>query len=279
MRLGAQLSQTRGFETVIREAGQAGLQCVQVFSRSPVGGQSRELPRSGSLKPAMNAVGVNLLVVHAPYFVNPATVDPDKLERAHQVLAQEMRRAKRLSAQYVVIHPGHYSQDSKREEAMESLVSTITAMLKAPGRVLIENTAGQGKELGGDFVELGVILQALGQSRRIGLMLDTAHVMASGFPLQKRTDIDALWHVIDKHIGLARLSGIHLNDSLYPVGSHRDRHAHLLEGCLGGSALRQLLHEADTHRWPLILETPGRDVSARLQDLEIIRRVSAAAYI
>lgn len=273
IRIGAQLSQALGFEQVIREAGDAGLCSLQLFSRSPVGGQSRALPGHGALRPVLQQSGIEVLYIHAPYFVNPAALQADKLERARYALKQEMRRAKRLSAHYVVLHPGHWQNDATRAESEEAFAGTVAAMLAAPGRVLIENTAGQGRELGASFDELAGIFHRLGKSRRVGLMLDTAHAMAAGYQLSSRDDVDKLLAVIDRSIGLNRISGIHLNDTLYPVGSHRDRHTHLLKGQMGELALKRILAWAETSNCPLILETPGRDVLEREEDIRTIREL------
>lgn len=268
------MSQARGFETAIQEAGDAGLQCVQVFSRNPVGGQSRSLPAADSLKPLMDQSGVTQLLVHAPYFVNPASLDPMKALNAQRVLSQEMRRAKRLSANAVVLHPGHGQASTQRSEVQTALIATVTAMLKGPGRILLENTAGQGHEIGADLVELGELFRTLGKSRRVGLIFDTAHAMAFGYPLVSSHDVDTLLDQVDQHIGLERLVALHLNDSYYGVGSRRDRHAHLLAGALGKEALVRWINYADRHHWLLILETPGKDISSRLEDIALIRECS-----
>lgn len=273
IRLGAQLSQARGFETIIREAGAAGLRSLQLFSRNPVGGQSRALPAAGSLRPILREAGVEVLYIHAPYFVNPAAIDAAMLARAQEALKQEMRRAKRLSADYVVLHPGHWQVADRREASVDAFAATVVGMLGAPGRILVENNAGQGKEIGADFAELGAIFQRIGRTRRVGLMLDTAHAMASGHPLQTARDWEQLVDAIDENVGLDRIGGIHLNDNLYPVGSHRDRHTHLLAGSLGTEALRGILQWADASQCPLVLETPGRDVDQRVEDIAIIREL------
>lgn len=258
---------------MIREAGDAGLRALQLFSRNPVGGQSRELPRPGALRGVFEAAGVETFYVHAPYFVNPAATNPDMLQRARVTLKQEMRRAKRLGAHYVVLHPGHWQEASERGQSLAMFAGTVVTMLEAPGRVLVENNSGQGKEIGAEFVELRQIFEAIGRTRRVGLMLDTAHAMAAGHRLDSREDVDHLLQVIETHVGLDRVAGIHLNDSLHPVGSHKDRHAHLLEGHLGQAALRAILMWADQTECPLILETPGRDVDQRQEDLAIIHEM------
>lgn len=270
IRVGAQLSQASGYEQVIQEAGAAGLRSLQLFSRNPVGGQSRTLPSPGSLRAPLRAAGIEVLFIHAPYFVNPAATDEAMLNRARIALKQEMRRAKRLSADYVVLHPGHWQEKGRRQESLDAFCGTVVAMLEAPGRVLIENAAGQGRELGFDFEELGEIFCGIGRTSRIGLILDTAHAMAAGHALTTSDDVSALLEIVDKHIGLERVRGIHLNDSLYPVGSHHDRHAHLLTGSLGIEALRRIVAWAKETTCPLILETPGRDIAQRQRDLKTI---------
>lgn len=273
IRLGAQLSQARGFEVVIREAGEAGLRSLQVFSRNPVGGQGKALPPAGTLKPLLRDAGIDVLYIHAPYFVNPAALDTAMVERARATLKQEMRRTKRLSGDFVVVHPGHWQEAGKRQQAVSTFAGTVTAMLAAPGRVLIENTAGQGREIGGDFGELKEIFLAIGKTRRVGLMLDTAHAMAFGHPLTGADDVDRLLECVDKNVGIDRIRGIHLNDSLYPIASRRDRHARLLTGCLGREALRALVRWAERSACPLVLETPGRDIHQRHEDIAVIQEV------
>lgn len=273
IRLGAQLSAPSGYDALIRMVAAFGLTTVQVFSRNPVGGQTRGLPLAGSLAGLLNGANVRPLFVHAPYFVNPASANPERHSRAVRVLQDEMRRVKRLSGDYLVMHPGH-GQSGCRSDDIDTLAKTVTAMLSRPGRILIENAAGQGQEIGGDFGELQRLFSLLGGTRRVGLMLDTAHAMAFGWPLKTADDCLRLLDRIESTVGLHRVRGVHLNDSAYPVGARRDRHASLLTGQLGEEALAALMSEAHTRDWPLILETPGKDIAARMHDFQIIDRLT-----
>lgn len=272
IRLGAQLSIARGFDVVVEEAQSAGITALQIFSRNPVGGKSSLPPPRIGLRKMLVEADIRPLFVHAPYFVNPAATDPEMLGRAHKVLSDEMRRAKRLAGDFVVVHPGH-RQGPTAELSVAAFVSTVEAMLSGPGHVLIENTAGQGKEIGHQFEQLGHIFEGIGRTRRVGLMLDTAHAMAAGHALVTVGDVDQLLDEVDSWVGLERIGGVHLNDLLYPVGSRRDRHAHLLHGQLGRAALREMLRVADERDWPVILETPGRDVNARGADIELVHEL------
>ncbi|MCY0879813.1 MAG: deoxyribonuclease IV [Firmicutes bacterium] len=272
--LGAQLSHGPGYEATVSEAGLAGLCALQWFSRNPVGGRSALLPPAQGLRALLQAHQIQVVYIHAPYFVNPASLDPVKHERAINVLCQEMRRARRLSGRYLVLHPGHWQNGYERSEALKALKGTLAAMLQYPGQILLENTAGQGKELGASFEELASILTTIPQAkRRLGLMLDTAHAMAAGYPLASSQDVDALLHTVDHTVGLKAVRGIHLNDSGAPVGARRDRHAHLLSGPMTREALAALVRWADAAQVPLVLETPGRDVTQRQQDIAAVRAV------
>ena len=271
IRIGAQVSYPQGLPQAIEEAGQAGLRCLQIFSRNPVGGQSAPLPPRDGVIGSLSQWNISPLFIHAPYFVNPAALDPYKRERAEAALIQEMRRAKRLSAQYLVMHCGHQNPGGQDGESERALVKTMTAMLSAPGRILLENGAGQGSEMGWRLEALGGILKGMGRGGRVGVMLDTAHALAAGYPLFSGRDFFTWRELVDHYIGWDRVRGIHLNDNPFPVGSRQDRHTHLLTGSLGKEALRELLAWAARQDCPLILETPGRLVMDRAEDLKTIR--------
>lgn len=278
IRVGAQCSIAPGFKATLEEAAQAGLEAVQIFSRSPVGGQTKGLPLLSESLSVMRRTKIEQVFVHAPYFVNPAALDPDRKHRAEVVLSEEMTRAQQLGARYMVMHPGHGVRGQQADRrALASLADTLVRMseVKVETMILLENAAGQGRELGADFSDLAWVFDQLSAVRPVGMMLDTAHALAAGCPLVTSEDWRAVTARLDDTVGLHRLRGIHLNDNMFPVGSHRDRHAHLLEGQLGVSALSALLEDAERFEWPLILETPGSNAAARADDLAWIRKLSA----
>lgn len=273
MILGGQLSTAKGLDYAISHAAQHGLSTIQVFSRSPVGGQSKPLPKTGTVTGWLEEAHIRPFFVHAPYFVNPAATDPLAHQRARQVLSEEMIRVKRLHGDYLVLHPGH-QQEKPIEESLNALTQTIRDILKKPGFVLIENASGQGREIGANLDELANLFLCLGRLRRVGFLLDTAHAMAFGYSLQKADDVSRFFELVDQKIGLSRLKGIHLNDTMYPVGSRRDRHAHLLTGVLQTDGLERLLRIAYESNFPIILETPGKDMDARSGDVQVIRQLT-----
>jgi len=275
MRLGAQLSAMPGFEAVVEEAGLAGLRALQLFSRNPVGGKGQLIPPLPRMKALLIRYAIHPLYIHAPYFVNPAALEKAKHLNAKTVLVAEMRRAKQLGGDYLVLHPGHFPKPEQKDQAWDQTYETLIAMLSAPGKILLENTAGQGKELGADLADIGHLFHRLGRTHRVGLMWDTAHWMAAGHPLATQADVDKGLEAIDQTVGLARLKGIHLNDGEGAVGSRRDRHAPLLTGPLGREALKALLRWAEMLDIGVILETPGRDISSRQADLTLVRNLMA----
>ncbi len=278
IRIGAQVSMSRGFQDTVEEARLAGLDSIQIFSRSPVGGQSRGLPDPGAAARWLADANLRPLFVHAPYFVNPAAVDPQMRDRAHQVLGDEMIRVKRLTGDYMVVHPGHRQAGATELESLDAFAKTVLYLLSKPGRVLIENASGQGREIGGDFEVLAAILDQIGPTPRVGIMLDTAHAMAFGYRLSTVDDWQALCKVMAHTVGLGRVRGVHLNDTVYPVGSRRDRHAALLTGSLTEAALGAIIRTADEYEWPLILETPGKTAKARGEDLRIVKSVAKEVF-
>ncbi|PSR35460.1 MAG: endonuclease IV [Sulfobacillus benefaciens] len=275
IRIGAQVSVAGGMQQTLEEAEQMGLDCLQIFSRSPVGGQSRGLPQSKQMAQWLAGAQIRPLFVHAPYFVNPAATDEVMHAKACQVLGDEMRRVRHLAGDFLVVHPGHQQTGASSIEALDAFADTVISLLTARGRVLIENTAGQGKEVGSSFEDLARVFNAVGKTSRVGLMLDTAHAMAWGYPLTTANDWKLLCSLIDENIGLARVRGVHLNDSLFPIGSRRDQHAALLTGYFGSKALQDIVATADEYNWPLILETPGKNAAARAADLAILRNIIA----
>jgi deoxyribonuclease-4 len=270
IRLGAQVSVRGGIGPAVLRAGAAGWHALQIFSRNPVGGQELPLPPPELARQWLERAGIRSLLVHAPYFVNPAAEDVAMVGRARRVLTTEMSRARKLAATAVIMHGGHVQ--GSPDHARGALELTLKAMLARPGEVWMENAAGQGRELLADLDELAGVIDRIG-SRRLAVILDTAHAMAVGHELKTAADVQRWLQRVDCAVRLTRVRGLHLNDLKDPVGARRDRHASLLQGSLGRPALQSLLEAADRGNWTVILETPGRDVASRAADVAIVREL------
>jgi deoxyribonuclease-4 len=197
---------------------------------------------------------------HDSYLINLASPDPFIWTRSLVSFTSELRRCEALGLDALVSHPGNYIDD--RDEGLARNVAGINlALATVPGRtrLLMEMTAGSGTALGSTFEEMAHILGAIDQSHRarVGVCVDTAHVFAAGYDLVD--DFDGVWSRFHDAIGLERLGMLHLNDSMVPRGSKRDRHELIGEGAIGTEPFRRLMTDLRFMRVPKVIETPKLD--------------------
>ena len=167
-------------------------------------------------------------------------------------------------------HPGsHVGQGS--EAGIEKTAALLNTLLKpdTAATVLIETMAGQGSEIGGTFEEMGEILRRVELQEKVGVCLDTCHVFAAGYDIVH--DLNGVLEQFDWHIGLDRLKALHVNDSLFPLESHKDRHAPIGKGCIGLDALLVLVNHPALTQLPMILETPQEDLSGYAREIGLLR--------
>lgn len=201
------------------------------------------------------------MAVHDNYLINLAAAEPGLRARSVAALRCEIHHARRLGAQYLVLHPGSY-RGLSLEQGLETVAASLiraTRGLKAEGLVLLlENTAGAGSSLGARFEELAAIREmAIARSDfEIGFCLDTAHCLAAGYDVADAAGLRETLEQADRILGLDRVKLIHANDSKAPLGSRRDRHEHIGRGAIGAAGFRRLLNHPRLHRLPFILETP-----------------------
>lgn len=226
----------------------------------------------------LRAADCGPLVVHVPYFINPATPEDDKHAFAIEILTEEMTRAAALGAAGVVTHFGDH-RGSGAEAGRGQVVRVIKAVLAAtPGevRLLLENAAGEGGECGTRFDEIAQVIADCGADPRIGVCIDTAHSFAAGYdwrePGQTREIVDSLLRLF----GRERLACFHLNDSKTVLGSGRDLHANLGKGEIGADCFATLCSLPELVDVPGILETPDKDPGARAADLSALLAWSGA---
>jgi deoxyribonuclease-4 len=254
-----------GIDMAVRRASAAGLDAVQVFSAIPkfYGDNTGIRPqRVERFRSALEETGIEgqHVVVHAAYVLNTANQDPERRRRAHAGLAKELERSALLGAGGVCFHPGSAGK-GEVGPALELVTEAIVGALEAVDtttRVWVENTAGAGATLGRTAEEVAIILGGVPSSLRdrTGYGLDTCHLYAAGYDIAHSADV--LGAVLDEWedaIG-APPSFFHLNDSQFPMGSNRDRHALIGEGEIGEEAFGWLLADPRTKGIPLILETP-----------------------
>jgi deoxyribonuclease-4 len=263
---GVHTSIAGGLANAVAEAAAKRCDCFQIFARNPRGWHARPLDRLEvhRFRSARDRAGLWPLAIHTVYLVNLAAQDAALLARSRDAFRDEIKRAVRLRADYLVVHPG--AAGSAGEEcAIATIVESIRASIRdirlaydgtgAGLTVLIENTAGQGSAIGRSFEQVAAIVDLL-DDIPVGACIDTAHTLAAGYDLATPGGFRATVRRIDQTIGFERVRLIHCNDSKAPLGARVDRHEHIGLGHLGDETFRRLTHTLKFRRVPFILETP-----------------------
>ncbi len=275
--LGAHCSVAGGMPNSIARATALGCTAAQVFVKNAAQWQWRELvdEEVAAFRDAHAASAVGPLVAHASYLINLCSADPLILERSREALADELGRCARLGVGGLVLHPGAHlgaGEEAGVERVAASLDAVLAGLSGGPVRVLLENTAGQGSCLGHRLEHLAAIRARVAEPARVGICLDTCHAFAAGYALHEPAGYAEMFAEIEERIGLAALGCMHLNDSLRPFGSRRDRHAHIGEGEIGLDAFARLLQDPRLAAVPMIIETEtGDDLAGHRRDLETLR--------
>ena len=256
--IGCHLTISKGFSAMGRQAVELGAHTAQFFTRNPRGGKAKDIDPADiqGLRDTMAQHGFGPLIAHAPYTINPCAQKPETLEFARITMADDLRRLEYLPGTLYNFHPGsHVGQGP--EAAVEKIAQTLNQVL-FPGMqttVLLETMAGKGTEMGRSFEELRAIMDRVDHAEYLGICLDTCHVSDAGYDIIG--DLDGVLSEFDRIIGLSRLKALHLNDSMNPPGSHKDRHQKLGQGFLGLECFRHIMEHPVLKPLPKVLETPN----------------------
>ena len=285
--LGAHMSIAGGLPRAIDRAVATGCEAVQIFSRSSSQWLARPLPDAevSLFRQKAADTGIGPIVSHASFLINLASPDPKLWRRSIDALVEELQRADTLGLAGVVLHPGAYTTSTAVQglgKIAEGIANVFAAHTFGSAQLLLEQTAGQGTVLGYRFEHLRSIIDSLGGSSRLGVCLDTCHMVAAGYDILSPDGYERVFQEFDMAIGLDRLKLFHLNDSKKPLGSRVDRHAHIGQGYIGIEPFSSLLRDARFQDLPMILETPKSgdtrpsSVEADFMDLEnlaLLRRL------
>ena len=256
--IGCHLSASDGFLAMGETALSIGANTFQFFTRNPRGSKAKAIdPADVAAFLALAAEnGFGTLVAHAPYTINPCSKDERTREFARMTLADDLRRMEHIPGNVYNFHPGSHTGQGI-ETGIGQIAETLNAILTPDIRttVLLETMSGKGSEVGSRFEELREIIDRVELSDKLGVCLDTCHVSDAGYDIVD--DPDGVLTEFDRVIGLDRLRAVHVNDSLNPVGSHKDRHARIGEGCLGAEALGRVVRHPALQGLPFVLETPN----------------------
>ena len=229
-----------------------------MYKRQPRGSKAKAIdPADVAAFLALAAEnGFGTLVAHAPYTINPCSKDEHTREFARMTLADDLKRMEHIPGNVYNFHPGSHTGQGM-ETGIGQIAETLNAILTPDIRttVLLETMSGKGSEVGSRFEELREIIDRVELSDKLGVCLDTCHVSDAGYDIAD--DPDGVLTEFDRVIGLDRLRAVHVNDSLNPRSSHKDRHARIGEGCLGAEALGRVVRHPALQGLPFVLETPN----------------------
>lgn len=272
MLIGAHVSNAGGLAKAVARGLEIGAQCIQIFNQSPRMWRPTNYGEDDfdAFREAMADSHVVAVVIHAVYLINCASEDPEIRERSLASLTQSLRVGDAIGASGVVLHPGS-AKGGDVGDAVTRAGATIAEALAETDRcgLHLEDTAGAGGTLGRSFEELAALIDAAGGHDRLGLCLDSCHLFASGYDIRTIEGLDRTLDECDRTVGLSRLHSLHLNDSVTPLGSNRDRHAPPGEGEIGGSGLAVFLSEPRFDGLPVVLETGHDDGRVTAADIAL----------
>jgi len=246
---------------------------LQVFTKNASQWRARPLPPEeiAAFTRAAQESGISPIVAHASYLINLATINPALRAQSIAALGEEVDRAEALGLLGVVLHPGA-RLTAPVEQAISLIASALTQVLKERPRgktmMLLEHTAGQGSTMGSSFEEIAAMLDGVKNTRRMGVCLDTCHLLASGYDLCTEQGYRSTFDTFERLIGVDRLKVFHLNDSKKPCMSRVDRHEHIGKGCIGLEPFRRLLNDRRFAHLPMILETEKTESRAGRVELD-----------
>ena len=277
MLLGAHVSTAGGVDRAPGNARTIGAECMQVFTRNqrrwaspPIRGGAAKHFRSERSRGPRGPV-----LAHDSYLINLAADDPAKRERSRVAFLDEIHRADLLGIPLLVTHPGSHL-GAGVAAGIRRFTRELDRCLDEAGpdsrvTVLLENTAGQGTNLGSDLGELRDIIGASRHERRLGVCVDSCHAFAAGHDLRGDAEYEATMEALDRVVGLARVRAWHLNDSVGELGCRRDRHADLGEGEIGMAAFERLVRDPRWADRPGCLETPGGPATWAVDIARLVR--------
>jgi deoxyribonuclease IV len=254
------MSVAGGVSKAVDRAVAHGCEALQIFCKNASQWRGKPLDplEVRTFRRRIEETGITPVVSHASYLINLATTFPVLREQSIAAFIDELDRADTLGLLGTVIHPGTCTAGSE-DDALRLIAEAIRAAFKARPRrktkVLLEHTAGQGRTLGYRFEHLASIVDHLNGSPRVGVCLDTCHLVASGYDIVSDAGYAETFESFDRLVGLDRLAVFHANDSKKPCGSRVDRHEHIGEGCLGLEPFRRILNDSRFAGLPMLIET------------------------
>jgi len=263
MLIGAHVSPAGGPAMAVQRGTDLGARAIQIFNQNPRAWKPREYSEEeiSDFHAAIGDAEVGALLIHAVYLLNCASEDAEIREKSLTSLVSSLRAGALLGAHAVVLHPGSALKNGGEvDAALDRAGAVIAEALKESETcpLHLEDTAGAGGTLGRSFEELARLIEVAGGEERLGVCLDSCHLLASGYDIRTEDGLASVLDDFDGTIGLRRLGSLHVNDSATPLGSNRDRHINLGDGEIGRTGMAAFLSEPRFEGLPCVLEGPGR---------------------
>ncbi len=262
MLIGAHVSPSGGLPKAIQRGVDRGCEAIQIFNQSPRMWKPTTYREEdvAAFRQAMAESPVDAVLIHAVYLLNCASDDRDIRAKSLASLTHSLRVGQAIGASAVVLHPGSAKQGHVGEAIARAGKTIAAALADSEGCELhLENTAGAGGTLGRSFEELAGLIDAAGADRRLGVCLDSCHLLASGYDIRTPAGMGSVLRECSRKLGRKAVRSLHLNDSQTPLCSNRDRHANVGAGELGRKGCAAFLSAPSLQKLPCILETPGEN--------------------
>ena len=284
MLIGAHVSPAGGLARAIERGTERGCRSIQIFNQSPRMWRPTAYREEdfAAFREAMADSPIRAVLIHAVYLLNCASEDPEIRVKSLASLTHSLRVGDAIGATSVVLHPGSAKTGDPLKAIARAGAVIAEALAESESCELhLENTAGAGGTLGRSLEELAALVEAGGAGERLGVCLDSCHLLASGYDIRTNAGMDKVVREARRRIGTGRIRSLHLNDSQTPLGSNRDRHADVGEGELGEQGCGAFLSAPGLQRLACVLETPGpkREGPTREEILHVVElhRRSVAA--
>jgi len=260
-------------------ATELGCTTFQIFTRNPRGWKFRPLDEEevSSFLERRRQTSFKYVVAHMPYLPNLATPVKALMRKSRSSLGEEVKRCDSLGIDYLVAHIGSHMGKGTMVGVRNVAEACDEALEESTGKtvLLLENMAGQKNCVGARFEELRLILDLVKKRKRVGVCLDTCHLLAAGFDMTSKEAVERTMSLFDELVGLKEIRVVHLNDSKGPLGGALDRHEHIGLGQIGREGFRAFLHHDSVTDLPLLMETPVDDRRRDAQNLQTVKRLAA----
>jgi probable endonuclease 4 len=264
--IGAHVAVAGGVSTAPVNASRIGAKAFALFTRNPSRWKSAPISDKEAQRFRDNCAELgytpDVILPHDSFLINLGSPDSEKLQMSRQAFLDEFRRCEQLGLTMLNFHPGSHLNLMDEAACLALIADSINWALDQTSGVtaVIENTAGQGSNLGFTFEQIAQIIDKVEDKSRVGVCIDTCHALAAGYDFTSPEAYEASWRRFDETIGFGNLRGMHINDSKKGVGSHVDRHAPIGQGALGRDFFRLLMADSRIDGIPLILETPDESL-------------------